>query len=117
MAGDEDELEKIVAHVIIERAVEIGRSHLSDLKFAAQFLMLAIEQGIAAEEIDGAAFGGGGEPCAGFFGDSGSRPLFQGGEKGFLREVFGEADVACEAGEAGDDAGGLDAPDSFDGAV
>jgi len=32
-------------------------------------------------------------------------------------EVFGEADVAGEAGEAGDDAGGLDAPDGFDGAV
>ncbi len=33
--------------------------------------------------------------------------LFQGGEEGFLREVFGEADVA----------GGLDAPEGFDGAV
>ena len=55
-----------------------------------------------------------GEPCAGVFGDSGSRPLFQGGEEGFLREVFGEADVA---GEAGDDAGGLDAPDGFDRAM
>jgi hypothetical protein len=55
-----------------------------------------------------------GEPRAGVFGDLGSRPLFQGGEEGFLREVFGEADVA---GEAGDDSGGLDAPDGFDGAV
>ena len=76
--------------------------------------VFTLGDGVAAEEIDGAVFGGGGEPCAGVFGDSGSRPLFQGGEEGFLREVFGEADVA---GEAGDDAGGLDAPDGFDGAV
>ncbi len=46
----------------------------------------------------------------GFSGTPGSRPLFQGGEEGFLREVFGEADIAREADETGDDAGGLDAP-------
>ena len=73
--------------------------------------------GVAAEEIDGAAFGGGGEPCAGVFGDAGLRPLFEGGEECLLREVFGEADVAGEARESGDDAGGLDAPDGFDGAM
>ena len=58
-----------------------------------------------------------GEPCAGVFGDSGSRPLFQGGEESFLREVFGEADVAGEARESGNDARGLDAPHGFDGAM
>jgi hypothetical protein len=34
-----------------------------------------------------------------------------------LREVFGEADVTGEARESGDDARGLDSPDSFDGAM
>jgi hypothetical protein len=43
--------------------------------------------------------------------------LFSGGMEGFLREVFGEADVAGEADDAGDDAAGLDAPGGFDGAV
>jgi len=43
--------------------------------------------------------------------------LFSGGMEGFLREVFGEADVAGEADDAGDDASGLDAPGGFDGAV
>ena len=45
------------------------------------------------------------------------RPLFEGSEEGLLREVLGQADVAGEASEAGDDAGGLDAPDGFDGAA
>jgi hypothetical protein len=34
-----------------------------------------------------------------------------------LCEVFGEADVAGEACQSGDDAYGLDAPDGFGGAV
>jgi hypothetical protein len=45
------------------------------------------------------------------------QPQFECGDECFLREVFSEADVASEAGEAGDDAGGLDAPDGFDDAV
>ena len=86
-------------------------------EFAGELFVFALGDGVAAEHIDGAAFGGGGEPCAGVFGDSGSRPLFQGGEESFLREVFGEADVAGEARESGNDARGLDAPHGFDGAM
>ena len=86
-------------------------------EFAGEFFVFASGDGVAAEEIDGAAFGGGGEPCAGVVGDAGLRPLLECGDEGFLREVFGEADVAGEAGEAGDDARGLDAPDGFDGAM
>ena len=49
--------------------------------------MLAFGDGVAAEEIDGAVFGSGGEPGAGIFGDAGLRPLFEGGDEGFLGEV------------------------------
>jgi hypothetical protein len=45
------------------------------------------------------------------------RPLFEGSQERLLSEVFGQADVTSEARESGDDAGGLDAPDGFDGAV
>ena len=65
---------------------------------AGEVLVFALGDGVAAEEIDGAAFGGGGEPGAGIFGDAGLRPLFEGGEEGLLGEVFGQADVAGEAG-------------------
>jgi len=69
--------------------------------------VFTLGNGIAAEEIDRAAFGGRGEPCAWVFGDSGSRPLFECGDECFLREVFGQADVAGQACESGDDACGL----------
>jgi hypothetical protein len=84
---------------------------------ACQVFVFTLGDGVAAEEIDGAAFGGCGEPCAGIIGDARLRPLFQGGEEGFLCEIFGQADVAGEACEAGDDARSLDAPYSFDGAM
>jgi hypothetical protein len=45
------------------------------------------------------------------------RPPFECGDECFLRKVFNEADVTGEAGEAGDDARGLDAPYGFDGAM
>jgi len=62
-------------------------------------------------------FGGGHEPSAGIVGDSGLRPAFKSGDECVLSEVFGEADVADDAGEGGDEAGGLDAPDGVDGAM
>jgi hypothetical protein len=76
--------------------------------------VLALEEGVAAEEIDGTMFGCGHEPCAGIGWGFGLRPLFQRGDEGFLGEIFGEADVAGEAREARDEAGGFDSPDSID---
>ena len=89
----------------------------SGFEVTGEVCVFAFGDGVAAEEIDGAMFGGGGEPCAGVFGDSRLRPLFEGGEECFLGEVFGQTDVAGEAGQAGYDAGGLDAPYGFDGAM
>ena len=86
-------------------------------EFAGECLVFALGNGVAAEEIDGAAFGGCGEPCRGIIGDARLRPLFECGDKRFLGEIFGEADVMGEACESGDDPRGLDAPDGFDGAV
>ena len=117
MAGDEDEAEEVVADGVVESGVEVGRGLFESFEFACQLFVFALGDGVAAEEIDGAAFGGGGEPCRGIIGDAGLRPLFECGDERFLREIFGEADVAGEARESGDDARGLDAPDGFDGAV
>jgi len=72
---------------------------------------------VVAKEIDGATFGGCGEPCGGIIGDARFRPLFECGDECVLREIFSEADVTGEARESGDDARGLDAPDGFDGAM
>jgi hypothetical protein len=117
VAGDEDEAEEVVADGVVEGGVEVGHGLFEGGEVAGEVFVFALGDGVAAEEIDGAAFGGGGEPCCGVFGDTGLWPLLECGEEGFLREVFGEADVAGEAGEGGDDAGGLDTPDGFDGAM
>ena len=46
-----------------------------------------------------------------------SGPLLERGDEGVLGQLLGEADVAHDAGEAGDERGGLDAPDGVDGAI
>ena len=117
MAGDEDEAEKVVADGVVESGVEVGRGLFEGFEFTGELLVFALGDGVAAEEIDGAAFGGGGEPCRGIIGYARLRPLLEGGDECLLREVFGEADVAGEACESGDDACGLDVPDGFDGAM
>ncbi len=117
MAGDEDEAEQVVADGVVESGVEVGRGLFEGFEFAGELFVFALGDGVAAEEIDGAAFGGCGEPCRGIIGDAGLRPLFECGDECLLREVFGEADVTGEARESGDDARGLDAPDGFDGAM
>ena len=86
-------------------------------EIASELFVFALGDGVAAEEIDGAAFGGRGEPCGGIIGDAGLWPLLKRRDERLLRKVFSEADVTGEPRESGDDAGGLDAPDGFDGAM
>jgi len=117
MAGNEDETEKVVADGVVERGVEVGRGLFEDFEFAGELFVFSLGDGVAAEEIDGAAFGGRGEPCRRIIGHAGLRPLLERSDERFLREVFGEADVTGEARESGDDARGLDAPNRFDGAA
>jgi hypothetical protein len=58
-------------------------------EFAGEFFVFTLGDGVAAEEIDGAAFDGCGEPCRGIIGDFRLRPLFECGDEWFLREIFG----------------------------
>ena len=44
-------------------------------------------------------------------------PLFERGDQSVLREILGEADVAHDPREAGDEPGRLDPPDRVDGAM
>jgi hypothetical protein len=117
MAGDEDEAEEVVAYGVVESGVEVGRGLFEGFEFAAELLVFAVGDGVAAEHINGASFGGGGKPRGGIIGDAGFWPLFECGYQSPLCKVFCQADVASEAGEPGDDARGLDAPDGFDGAM
>ena len=87
------------------------------VEFAGELFVLALSDGVVAKEVDGAAFGGGGEPGRWIIGDTRLRPLFECGDERFLREIFGEADITGKPSETSDDARGLDAPYGFDGAM
>ena len=64
MTGGEDEAEQVVADVIVDCCVEIRHGHFLGDELATEFLVLALEPRVAAEEIDGAMFGGSHEPGA-----------------------------------------------------
>ena len=112
VAGDEDEPEKIVGDGRVDGGVDVVGGELAGgLEFVAELLVFAVEELVAAEEIDGAVFCCGHEPCAGIGGDACLGPALERGDEGILGEVFGQADVANDAGESGDEPGGLDTPD------
>ena len=87
---------------------------LEGFEFAAEFFVLAFEALVAADVIDGPMLGGGHEPGAGVVGDARGGPLFEGGDEGVVGEVLGDADVADDAGQPGDDPGRLDPPHRVD---
>ena len=74
---------------ITENDIEVGRGLFEGFEFAGVLFVFALGDGVAAEEIDGAAFGGCGQPCRGIIGDARLRPLFECGDECFLREIFG----------------------------
>jgi hypothetical protein len=77
VTGDEDEAEKVVTDGVVESGVEVRRGLFECGEVACQVFVFTLGDGVAAEEIDGAAFGGGGEPCSGIIGDARLRPLFE----------------------------------------
>src|SRR5467141_1729725 len=90
MAGYEYEAQEVVANVIVDRGFEISHRHLLlGLDLAAEFLVLALEPLVSAQEIDCAMLRGGHQPGARVVRNSRFRPLLK----------------------TGDDPGGLDPPD------
>ena len=65
----------------------------------------------------GPVFGRGHEPCGRIARDAGRGPLLEGRYERIVREIFGHADVADDAGETGDDLRRLHLPDRLDGAL
>ncbi len=115
MAGDKHETEQIVADVIVDRGVEVGYGLLLPrLQLVAELLVLPVEQGPAAKLVDGPVLRGGHEPGARIVGDTRFGPALEGRDQGILREVLGEADIAHDPCEAGDQPRGFDSPDGVD---
>ena len=59
MAGDKNKAEQIVSDVIIQACGEIGHRHLPNGDLAAELLVLAFEQMVAAQPVDRAILGDG----------------------------------------------------------
>ena len=117
MARNEDEPQKVVADVVVERSLEVRRGLLQCQQLAADLFILPSRAFPVTEMVDGAMLGGGHKPGSGVGGDSRRRPLFQGSQQRFLGEVLGETHVANNARESRDDFGGLHSPDRINGAM
>src|SRR5262249_34847783 len=117
VARREDESQEVVADVVVEGRVEIRRYPLLGLPLATDFLVLALDQLLSAKEINCPMLGGGQEPGARIVRDARLGPLLEGGDQGILREVFGQAYVAHDPRQAGDESRCLDPPDRIDRAM
>ena len=113
------EAQQVVADVVVEGRVEVRRGRLlvRPASPAADLLVLALEQLVPAQEVDGPMLRGGHEPGARVVRDARLGPLLERGDEGVLGELLGQADVAHDPREAGDEPGRLDPPDRVDGAM
>ncbi len=112
MAGYEYETQEVVANVIVDRGFEIRHRHLLlGLDLAAEFLVLALEPLVSAQEIDCAMLRGGHQPGARVVRNSRFRPLLKRGDESVLRQLLGMTHITYDPRETGDDPGGLDPPD------
>ena len=113
------EAQEIVADVVVERGVEIGlRRLLLDLELVAELLVLAFEQLVAAEADRWRdAWRAAMSQAPGLSGMPDLGPLLERRDERVLREVLGEADVAHDSRETGDELRRLDPPDRVDGAM
>ena len=80
----------------------------------ADFALVAVRPAVAPKEIDRAILRGGHEPGARVVRNARLRPLLERGDEDVLRELLGQADVALDPRDAGDEARGLDAKDRAD---
>ena len=118
MTGREDQAEEIVADVVVEPGVDLGPGRFpATVQLAAQLGVLPLEHLVAAEEVDGPPLSRRHEPGPGIVRDSGFRPPHERGQQRVLGQVLGDTDVAYDTRETGDEPGGLDPPDRFDGAM
>src|SRR5258706_5940084 len=112
MARNKYQPKEIVFNVALLREFKIRHGgFLLRFQLAAQLLVFSFEKFCPAKMIERAMFGGGHEPRAGIVRYTRFGPFFERGDERVLRQFFGEANVAYDAREPGNQARGLDAPD------
>ena len=115
MAAGEHEPQEVVGDVVDLERARLGGER--DLELAHEFLLLALERRTAPQRVDRAVLGGGHQPGARVVRDARLRPGLQRGDERVLREVLGEAHVAHDPRQPGDQPRRLDPPDRVDRAL
>ena len=118
MTGGEDQAQHVVLHIVVEALVVVGRLLLLELglvgelghAFRASTLLrrnwsMARRLAVCISQAPGLA----GMPFSGH--------CCSATTSASLRQLLGEPDIARHLGQAGDQLGGFDAPDGFDGAL
>jgi hypothetical protein len=119
VTGREDQAEKVVPDVVVDRRLELALGYLmlGAEQLVSHFLVLELEPLAPAQQIDRAMLRGAHQPRARLVGDTRVGPLLERRDERVLRELLREADVADDPGETGDQPGGLDSPDGVDGTM
>jgi hypothetical protein len=106
MAGDEYESKEVVADVVIDRHVAFGQGGvLPDLEIAPDHVVLLGQQRLPTQEVDRPPPADGHEPGARVLRDAGLGPLLERRDERILGEILGEAHVADNASQPGDEPG------------
>src|SRR5205823_6132445 len=114
IAGDEHEAQQVVADGIVDCGVEIRPPVPTDLDLVPELLVLTVEHLAAAQLVDRAMLRGGHEPGSRVVRDTRLGPALERYDERVLCQVLGQADVAGDPSEPGDQPGGLDAPHRVD---
>lgn len=118
VAGDEHQAEDVVAHLVVERRVDIGFGGVRPGgQLVGEPAVPLVEPFFAPQVVDGAALGDGHEPGTRVVRHTCLRPLFEGGEERVLCELLGQPHVAHHPDKPGDDSRRLHLPDRVDRAV
>jgi hypothetical protein len=112
MTGGKDELQQVVADIVIDCCFQVRHELLlPGFELAAEFLVLLVDSLVAAKVIDRTMLSRGHEPGPGIAGYARLGPLFEGGDQRILRKFLGDANVAYDTREAADEPGRFDPPD------
>jgi hypothetical protein len=117
VTGGEDEPKQLIADVVVQGGVQIGHGLLLLLHIPGYHLVLALEHPTAAQMVQGPALGGRHQPGAGSFRNACRGPPLEGGQQGFLSQIFSQRHIAQHPRQAGDQPGLLDPPDGEDRAI
>jgi hypothetical protein len=116
MARGENEPLKVVSDLAIKRRCgSLRRLGGIELQLvSAELRVAALDHSATAQLVDRATFGRRHQPRAGIVGHAGVRPALKRRHQRVLREILGEADVAHDACETGDQTRRFQPPNRFD---